>query len=145
MESLRDVHTGPALTTQDLHKLGDELVGPARRVVRTGRAVAQASATFLLITKNPLASRMGIDFELGRGRVQSLLSGKDDENQLLSTKEGKSGILVDVHSVVFLRGDCFSTISFSGFSRMDNLLKSHMILVSRRRHSGGNFSVGPRK
>src|SRR5208283_4229729 len=42
----------------------------------------------------------------------------------LSTTQGKSGILVDVHSISPQRWIA-RTISFSGSGRMDNLLKDH--------------------
>jgi hypothetical protein len=43
---------------------------------------------------------MTIDLELGCHRVQGLLVFENSEGKLLSTKQGKSGILMDVHSVV---------------------------------------------
>jgi len=80
MQGLRDVHAGPALPAQDLHELGDEFVSLSRRAVRTGRPVEQAGATLPQITANPFASGMGIDLELGRGRVQGPVSGEDEKN-----------------------------------------------------------------
>lgn len=99
MQDERDVHAGPALTTQNLHELSEKFMGVAATVVRPRGAVLETGTTFLLIAANPFTGGMRIDLELGGGRVQGLLPTENGENQLLSTNQGESGILVDVHSV----------------------------------------------
>lgn len=100
MQHLGDVHAGPTQTTQDLNELGKEFMRPSRGMARSRGSVAQARTTLFLVTPNPLASGMSIDLELGCHRVQGLLVFEDSEGKLLSTKQGKSGILMEVHSVV---------------------------------------------
>ena len=67
--------------------------------MRARTAIAQASAALSLVTADPFAGGLGADFELGCSRVQSPTPQEYGLGQLLSTMRGKSGILVDVHSV----------------------------------------------
>lgn len=60
--------------------------------------IVQSRQAFLLITAGPLGGGASADMESASGSLQSHPLNKDVLCQLLSTDEGKSCILMNVHS-----------------------------------------------
>ena len=74
-------------------------MGTGGAAMRSGAVIAESRRTLLLKAAHPFAHRPGRDPELGRDPRQGVVVSKNGNDELLSTKDGESGILVDVHSV----------------------------------------------
>src|SRR5258708_7793086 len=79
----------------------------ARSASRARRAVQQTSAPLALETAHPFGGGFGSHAKDGSGMVAAHATAHDFY-QGLSTTEGESGILVDVHSVFPRKLDCSS-------------------------------------
>ena len=120
----RDLIAGRVLATQfddAVDKLGWR---SAWRDKRSRGTVAEPLDARSAKAADPLGRRLGSDQKAPCGSADRV-AADNKQCQLLSTAEGKSGILVDVHSVLFGETGLLVTISFSVSDRMDNLLKDH--------------------
>ena len=79
----------------------------ARTAAGPRGAIAQSGWALQTVAPHPLGDGLGSDLEAGRGPLQGHASGHA-LHQLFSTAQGKSGILVDNHSVGPPKLDCSS-------------------------------------
>jgi hypothetical protein len=93
-----NVQTGEALAAQMFHLLDLMERNTARRAMRTRGTVQETGSALLLVSADPLGGSMGADVEGGGRRLQRRSLQQDTLCQLLSTNEGKSCILMKVHS-----------------------------------------------
>ena len=93
-----NMQAGKALATQlfDLLDLVERRT--ARRAMRARGTVQETGSPLLLVATYPFGGSTGADAESGGRRLQRRSLHQDTLRQLLSTKEGKSCILMKVHS-----------------------------------------------
>jgi len=89
----------PTLATEYFHLLDQRRRGGPVKTVGTRTAIVESREAAGLITANPFGSGARTDLELGCSRVQGQSLRHDGLHQRLSTTKGKSGILMDVHSI----------------------------------------------
>src|SRR6266852_5741229 len=94
---LGDAIGGMQLTPQGDHFFGQRRGSPARAAPGAGRTIPQTGRPLPAKTMHPLGGGFGSDAEVGRGQLQRHSPGYI-LNQILSTAQAKSGILVNVHS-----------------------------------------------
>ncbi len=94
-----DALAGPALAAEGFDLAEEFGRSGTAQTMRSRAAVAQAAGSRALVTPYPFTGGLEADFELGCSRVQSQTLKENRLGQLLSTMQGKSGILVDVHSL----------------------------------------------
>jgi hypothetical protein len=88
------------------------------------RSGPQSGHAFGSVAAHPLGGGLLADVKADRGLLHGRLLNNNSSGQLFSQRNGKSGILVIVHSVspgTLIR----RRTSFSQSDRMDNLLKLH--------------------
>lgn len=95
---LGNMEAGEALAPQLFDALRQRLSGTTWRAMRSRGVIVQTRRTFQLIAAGPLGGGADANIEGSGGSFQSHPLKKDGLSQLLSTDEGKSCILVNVHS-----------------------------------------------
>ncbi len=135
---------GDAITGLELTTLGDDLLSSfagnlARNAQGTRGVILQSRWVLLAKAAYPLRSGFRTDLKAGCGQLQSQAAGYL-LNQLFSTAQSKSGILVNNHSVGPRKVDC-SSQSVSLFpTEWNNVLKDHRCPI--RRCCGWGFTRG---
>lgn len=108
-----------AIAGLEFPALGDDLISsfagnPARTELGTRGVIVQSKWILLAEAPYPLRSGFSADLKAGCGQLQSQASGHL-LNQLFSTAQSKSGILVNNHSVGPRKVDCSSQSASSLF------------------------------